>query len=279
MEFVSMQNLAENLKHIKKGAAVLVTTDITSLAYNCRKNGERFDPNVFINSLQKAVGENGTLLIPCFNWDFCKTGVFDVKNTKSKAGILGDYALAREDFKRTKHPLYSFAVWGKDAQILYEAKAKTSFGADSPFAYLYTVNGQSLTVGISPTIAGTFVHYTEQCLECPLRYEKEFSGVIIDENGEESPISAIMYVRNLDYDLSFSDRLDKVLKPLNIYQTEMINDVPFHTMDFKGLHEVTALDIIYNKARIMYDYDWQKYDLDFSICEGKTAQDYIFLNK
>ncbi len=276
MEFISMQNLADNLKFIKKGSAVLVTTDVTALAYTCRKNGERFDPDIFINSLQKAVGEDGTLLIPCFNWDFCKTGVFDIKNTKSKTGILGDYALEREDFKRTKHPLYSFAVWGKDAQMLYEANVRTSFGADSPFAYLYSVKAQSLTVGISPTIAGTFVHYVEQCLNSPLRYEKEFSGVIIDEKGEEKPITASMYVRNLDYDLIFTSRLDDILKSLNICQTEMINNVPFHTMEFKGFYEVVALDIIYNKSRIMYDYDWQTYNLDFSVCDNKSAQDYLF---
>lgn len=72
-----------------------------------------------IDMLQQLVGEEGTLLFPVFNWDFCKGETFDYKKTQGKVGDLNNFVLNnRGDFKRTRHAIYSFMVWGKDQNML-----------------------------------------------------------------------------------------------------------------------------------------------------------------
>ena len=44
---------------------------------------------------------------------FCEGKDFDYKKTQSKCGLLSNIALKRDDFLRTKNPIYSFAVTGK----------------------------------------------------------------------------------------------------------------------------------------------------------------------
>ena len=55
--------------------------------------------------------EKRNILFPTFNWDFCKGKSFNYNNTRSMTGSLSNVALKRPDFKRSKNPIYSFAVW------------------------------------------------------------------------------------------------------------------------------------------------------------------------
>ena len=109
-KYISYQELP-SLMGLEKGDIVLLSSDITDLYIQCKKNGEKLDLNILLDKFQEAIGEEGTLLIPTYNWIFCEGRTFDYKKTPSKTGVIGDAALKRKDFKRTKHPIYSFAVW------------------------------------------------------------------------------------------------------------------------------------------------------------------------
>ena len=63
--------------------------------------------------------------------------IFDYKKTPSNCGSLSNIALQRSDFKRTKHPIHSFAVFGKHKNYLCNLENKSSWGEDSPFKFLY----------------------------------------------------------------------------------------------------------------------------------------------
>jgi len=122
---------------IKKDDIVLVSSDILKLMIVCRNNNENFDPNKFIDTIIEKIGEYGTLLFPTYSWDFCNGNNFDYNNTLSNCGGLCNIALKRKDFKRTRHPIHSFTVWGRDQDYLYKLSNITSWGSDSPFDYLY----------------------------------------------------------------------------------------------------------------------------------------------
>ena len=145
-EYISYQ-MIPSVIGIEKGDVVLLTSDITDLFLQCQEHGERFDPNVLLDRFQEAIGEVGTLLVPTYNWGFCQGKTFDYRKTPSKTGAIGNAALRRKDFRRTKHPIYSFAVWGKDTEYLCALDNVESFGADSPFAYLEKVNGKNVFIG------------------------------------------------------------------------------------------------------------------------------------
>lgn len=90
--------------------------------------------------LQTIVGAEGTLLFHTFFWSFCHGGTFDYDKTLGETGILSNRALKRLDFIRTQHPIYSFAVWGKDARYLAALNNVDAFAHDSPFEYMYQKN-------------------------------------------------------------------------------------------------------------------------------------------
>ena len=113
---------------IKKGDVVFISSDILrmlclGIELNCP-----VDLNHFIDLLTDKIGPTGTLLFPTYNWDFCKGKTFDYYKTPSKTGSLGNVALKHAGFKRTRHPIYSFAVWGKDQDYLCSLKNVHSFG-------------------------------------------------------------------------------------------------------------------------------------------------------
>ena len=109
--------LARNLK-ISSGSTVFISSDISRLAFEALENNIDFNVNEFIDIIQDKIGNEGTLLFPVYNWDFCHGIPFNYNKTVGKTGLLGNAALKREDFKRTKNALYSFAVWGKDKDYL-----------------------------------------------------------------------------------------------------------------------------------------------------------------
>ena len=89
---------------LKQGDVILLTSDIMQLMFTAVRNGERFDRDAFLDAILDVIGQEGTLLIPTFNWDFCHGVPFDYHKTPCKTGALGGFALGRADFRRTQHP-------------------------------------------------------------------------------------------------------------------------------------------------------------------------------
>ena len=129
---------------IKKGDTLIVSSDVTMLLYTFYANKEHLNLNDFIDCLQNLVGDNGNVIFPTYNWDFCIGKAFDYHKTPSMTGSLTKIALKRKDFKRTKHPIYSFAVWGKDKNYLTALDYIDSFGDESIFAWFEKVKAKNL---------------------------------------------------------------------------------------------------------------------------------------
>jgi len=257
-QYISYENIIFELEQIKQGDIVYIVSDILKLSIACRENGERMDLNRFIDSIIKKVGPEGTVLIPTFNWDFCKGETYDIRKTVSRTGALGNAALKRTDFKRTRHPLYSFMVWGKDRELLVDMDAKDAFGKDSVFGYLHRNHAKALVIGL-PTLSGlTFIHYVEQMVGVPYRYAKDFTAGYIDENGVESLKTYSMYVRDLDMDprhINGFQPLAEILDEKGISVTYLINQVTFHVVDLVEMYPVVEADILLNDSRNMYVYN------------------------
>ena len=123
--------------NINKGDTLMLVSDVSSLLNLYRKKNEIFDINLFIDLILEKIGLNGTLVIPTFNFAFCKGITFDYHNTPPHTGSLAKVALKRKDFKRTKNPMHSFVACGKDKENFFNLKHSSSFGKDSPFYYLH----------------------------------------------------------------------------------------------------------------------------------------------
>ncbi|EOI6144534.1 AAC(3) family N-acetyltransferase [Campylobacter coli] len=126
------------------------------------------------NLIQLLQGINGNnrkkldflfLAIHTFNWNFCRGIAYDILKSKSQTGALGNIALKRSDFRRTKHPIYSFAVVGKFQNELVTLQNKGAFDSNSPFNFMYKNNAKMIIVNLPLQDSFTFVHYVEECLK------------------------------------------------------------------------------------------------------------------
>ena len=253
-DYVSYKDIP-SLWKLKKGDVIYISSDITRLASVCHDNGELFDINIFIDKIIDAVGENGTVLFPTFNWDFCHQVPFNYKKTKSKSGLMGHVAMKRRDFKRTRHPLYSFAVAGKDQDLLYNMDNIQSFGPDSPFAYLERTKGYNIIIDVPYSKCFTFKHYVEQKIGVPYRYEKMFTGEYIDENGNTSIRSYSMYVRDMDLDVDNDmTGMGNIFEAEGVSRKRIINGIPFCKVDLASCVPLIEHDIKFNRSKNICKY-------------------------
>jgi aminoglycoside 3-N-acetyltransferase len=256
-EYISYQKLPSILK-IEKGDVILLTSDITDLFLQCQANGEILDVNILLDNFQEAIGEEGTLLVPTYNWGFCQGKAFDYKKTPSKTGAIGNAALRRKDFTRTKHPIYSFAVWGKDAVKLAEMDNIESFGPDSPFAYLEQVDAKNVFIGASLRNSFTYIHYIEQKLKAPYRFSKVFRSHYIDQDKVDTVRDYSMYVRDLDLDVVCAPNpFVDILYANQVVQHGLINGVPYEVIRFSEVTPYIQNDILYNRSKNLCKYKGQ----------------------
>lgn len=252
---------------IQKGDTLFVSSDVTQMLFDAKEKGEDISLDSIIDVLKEVVGENGNLLFPTYNWGFCKGKTFDYKKTPSKTGIITKQALRRCDFKRTKHPIYSFAVYGKDKDYLTSLDYKDSFGSDSIFAWLYKVGAKNLLLNIDYMVSATFWHYVEECNGAPYRFIKEFSADYIDESGKCSPKTYSMFVRYLDRDIiSLADRLYQDFPKEGVEKNTILANSVIRLVDIR-----TACDLIDNNMRNHF-YDQAAL---YQGGEGKVLYSYI----
>ena len=181
---------------IQKGDKVMVSSNLLKILISNRKLKNMFSPDTLLDELINKIGSEGTLIIPTFNWDFCKGKEFCYHRTMSLSGSLGNFALKRKDFSRTQNPIYSFAVTGKDKDLICSLEHKSCFGLDSPFGYLIKSNGKNLFIDIDYKDGFTLCHVAEETAGVDYRYLKKFSGSYRDREGKVFSKQVNMYVRD-----------------------------------------------------------------------------------
>ena len=245
---------------LKKGDIVFISSDIKKLLYLGFESNDPVDFNQLIDMLIEKVGPTGTILFPTYNWDYCKGKTFDYYKTPSKTGSLSTVALKHEGFKRTKHPIYSFAVWGKDRDYLCNLDNVHSFGNDSPFAYLKEKNALNIIIDVSFANCFTFVHYVEEQSGCvKYRYQKTFHAKYIDEFGKTSDTSYSMFVRDLDLDVGNNiDSIGRIMEEKGIVQRKDVRSVSIFRLRLGDAYPVILDDILHNRSRNICPYIGQE---------------------
>ncbi len=251
-DYIKLRDLAKQLQ-LNRGDGVYVTSDVKGLLYTSMHNDDETDLNILIDGIIDIIGEEGSLVFPTFNWSFCGGTPFDYHKTPAKTGSLCKIALERKDFRRTKHPIYSFAVWGTDTDDLCALENKSSFGDDSPFAYMVEHGYRNLFIDKDLEHSFVFVHYAEQSvgnLYRNYRYLKDFTADYTDENGVTTKRTYDMNVRALDRDVTnviyaFEDEFIEK----GIMKRFYINDLEFKIIELNRSHPILQEDVRHNRRR------------------------------
>ena len=271
-EFEELKTALKNFG-VHKGDILYVASDITRLMYHASYQYEIKTlaeygayMSELVNCFQDFIGAEGTLMLPVFTWDFCRGKEFSVKTTKGETGALNNWVLKnRSDFRRTQHPIYSFMVWGKDADFLVSLENTDSWSEDSPFGYCRKNQVKNLMIDVVPGKCSTFMHYTERCLQVPWRYMKDFIGDYTDADGNTSRRKYSMFVRDLDIiSEHFTD-----LSQLTFLHHAQWSEVDLYFMNFADAFNFYLDDLKNNDAKCCYIF--KNYTPDWSC--GQTHPD------
>lgn len=261
---------------VASGDILYVSSDMTRLTAGAirtlklrGKSGIDDYLNGLVETLQTLVGEKGTLLFPIFSWDFCRGKTFDIRSSLGDTGSLPNWILThRTDFLRTRHPLYSFLVWGKDAELLRHMDNKDAWGTDSPFGYCHRNQAKLLLLDVTPGQGNTFHHYIEEMARVPYRYPKDFVSGYIDEFGHEERRRYQMYVRDLSIEseeLTADDFYDKN----GLQKKTEFSGVTIRLIDLAATYQPLVNDLLTNGGANLYRF--HDYEIDWSL--GQTHED------
>ena len=195
-----------------------------------------------VDALSQSVGaneQNGTLLIPTFTYKFCQNALYDKKGSKCEVGVLGEYFRVCDGVLRTDNPIFNFAVLGKNAKS-YNMTHSSCFGENSSFEWLVKNNAKIVAFGSTNMGTYTLAHYSEEFLEVPYRYFKDFNGTVIDENGTSKDCSIKYFVRKLDERSILSvEKTKNLLLKEGVLKTAKLGGGEIGVMPAKELFEVT----------------------------------------
>ena len=164
-----------------------------------------------IDVLVRAVGKEGTVVMPTFNYEFCRGVPFNVQKSRSEVGTLSEFFRRERGVVRSRHPIFSVAAYGKKAKDL-TAVNMDSFGPGTFFAHFLEAGGTFVFMGGATFCNScTFIHQIERAHGVPYRFTKRFRGTLIDGR-KRKIIEATHFVRprrgTIDIDYS---RLEKRL--------------------------------------------------------------------
>ncbi|TBR21398.1 hypothetical protein EPO15_10395, partial [bacterium] len=156
-------------------------------------------PGMYLRALEASLGPKGNIVVPTFNFGFCRGQEYDPATTPSELGVFSE--LVRRDGRamRSPHPLQSFAAIGPAARDLAGRDTPSAFDPGSTFERLLELNGRLLLLG-ADVQAASAIHYSEQRLNVPYRFWKEFHGRVRCPAGLRDS-SCRMFVRDLDVDV------------------------------------------------------------------------------
>lgn len=242
--------------HIKKGDRIWISSELIKLVLLFRRSNMKFDGSALIDEFQKAVGTKGTILLPTFSFEFSNKGKYDILHTKGTTGALGNIALGRKDFIRTKHPMHSFAVWGKDKEMLSMMTNKHSFGLDSPFGYCLGSHVRQVIIGTDYVHAMTFVHYAETVCNVPYRFPKSFKGTYVDANGIGEERTYDYAARKLELSPKENfNKIGEILEARGVSKKLCIDSIECYNIDLASSFPIICHDIINNQCKNLYDFD------------------------
>lgn len=201
-------------------------------------------PQTVVRALEAALGPDGTLIMPTFNFDFNKGVPWDVRTTPSRMGVLTELVRKDPRAKRVFHPFYSFAILGKHADMLGSLRYKSAYERNSLFGKLRDLDGKIMVIGLSYTNSMTFFHHIEQMEGVDYRFLKQFTGEVTDWDGNTYTDTFEMLVRDIDKGvITEVNPMGELMEKSGVIQSAKIGEADVRLMKANEVYEFTAREM------------------------------------
>ena len=125
-----------------------------------------------------------TIVVPTFTFSFCNGVAYDRAQSRSKMGVFNEYVRKLPDAERSIDPLMSCAALGADKSVVRNL-GHNSIGEGCTFDKLHAAkNARFLFLGVGAAKCMTYTHYVEEREHVPYRYDRPFTGTIVDGTRE-----------------------------------------------------------------------------------------------
>ncbi|RSK29476.1 aminoglycoside N(3)-acetyltransferase [Bacillus sp. HMF5848] len=192
---------------LERGMVVIVHSSLSSLGWVCG------GPVAVVQAIMDIIGEEGTIVMPTQTadnsdpadwqrppvpetwWSIIRNEMpaYHPQVTPSRGmGVIVETFRTMPGVKRSNHPMYSFAAWGKFADyIVSEQPLEAGFGLQSPLAKIYELNGYILLLGVDHD-SNTSLHFAEHAVQNRKKVEK---GAALLQDGKRvwKEYSEILY--------------------------------------------------------------------------------------
>jgi len=250
---------------LKPGQNVLLSADVTRIAWNHRRSGAGSVPHVLLDAFLQHLGPAGTLAVPTFDHDLRDGEHYDPLKTLPITGAVPVAALSHAGFQRTQHPLHSFAVAGALQHRFLALDDTSSFSLASPFALFNADDFVVVGIDMDLDFAFSYFHHVEELLQVPYRKWRDYTIRYHQQDGV-SLRKYRLYAKRWGYANRLRD-LAPLLRSGGAMQVTEIDGSSVMVVNIKQSHGIIAKDIRENGARSIVHFTWKNWlrDLIHSI--------------
>ena len=158
---------------IKKRGILYIAGNIFN--FGLKKNEVHLFCNNLLKYAQKKIGSSGGIIVPTATLNLIKSKkIFDKKKTQSfTMGVFSEFIRKHKKSSRSDHPLWSFSGIGKNVKKVLHKVSYSAYGEESVFERLLNFKTYFICLG-EPNTAIGMIHYVENLIGVPYRYNKEF---------------------------------------------------------------------------------------------------------
>ena len=242
---------------LRKNDIVLFHSNIKPLYKYLLKQRLNFKLKDICSCMIEYFDNKGTLIIPAFNFDFCRGKPYYAKETQSKMGVLSEEFRKISILNRTWHPVYSFSLHGNFPKEILLKKKYKAFGDDPVFNFLNENNGKIAILDLPDQNSMTFYHYIEEKLNVNWRYHKEFCADYYNfDNQIIREEKTLIFVRKKEKDfeiLTDVNQMQKILFNKRLYTSQKNSIDGLRSIEAKVVYEEVEKVIKNNLAEgILY---------------------------
>jgi aminoglycoside 3-N-acetyltransferase len=178
---------------------------------------------MYLEAIQQAIGDDGTIAVPTFNFSFAQGLTYDPQATPSQGmGAFSELVRQHPQASRTSHPMQSLAVLGRYAADLASRDTPSAFDPGSAFERMLELDFKLLLLGADVSAVSIF-HYSEIRYNVPYRYWKDFRGQVRTSHGWQERTYR-MFVRDLELNPQLTaDPVQELLEQRGQWRTVELN--------------------------------------------------------